>query len=322
LVTWFVHLVKIDFENCRNARTLGIAMDSQCVAELSGVSKRFGKIVALDELSLAVRNGELFALLGPNGAGKTTAISLFLGLYQPDGGSATLFGCSPQSIDVRRRIGVMMQEAALAPELRVREQIDLVASYYPDPLSPEAAMELTGIAELGRRPYAKLSGGQKRQTQFAMALVGRPSLLFLDEPTAGLDVQAREIVWTTIRRLVADGCSVVLTTHYLEEAEALADRVAVIARGRLIASGTVDDMRALVVRKRIACRTSLTPEQVRCWPDVQTATTDGQSLRITTTNAENVVRRLLAADDDLQDLEIERARLAEAFTELTQEVTQ
>jgi ABC-2 type transport system ATP-binding protein len=297
-------------------------MDSQCVAELSGVTKRFGKIVALDDLSLAVRNGELFALLGPNGAGKTTAISLFLGLYQPDGGSATLFGRSPQPIEVRRRIGVMMQEATLAPDLRVREQIDLVASYYPDPLTPEAAMELTGITELGRRLYGKLSGGQKRQTQFAMALVGRPSLLFLDEPTAGLDVQAREIVWTTIRRLVADGCSVVLTTHYLEEAEALADRVAVIAKGRLVASGTVDDMRALVVRKRIACRTSLTPEQVRCWPDVQTVVADGQGLRITTTNAENVVRRLLAADDDLQDLEIERARLAEAFTELTQEVAQ
>jgi ABC-2 type transport system ATP-binding protein len=290
------------------------------IAELAAVSKRFGNVVALDEFSLAVRPGELFALLGPNGAGKTTAISLLLGLARPDKGSARLFGLSPESLEARRQIGVMLQEAALIPELRVAEQVDMVAAYYPDPMPVERALELTGTAGLRRRPYGKLSGGQKRQVQFAIALVGRPRLLFLDEPTVGLDVQSREVVWATLRRLIGEGCSIVLTTHYLDEAEALADRVAVIAKGRLIATGTVDEMRALVVRKRITCRTILQAEEVSGWPDVQTVTTDQHGLHITASNTENVVRRLLAADEDLHGLEVQSAGLAEAFTELTQEV--
>lgn len=295
-------------------------MTTYCVAELRQARKSFGKITALDGLSIQVRAGELFALLGPNGAGKTTAISVLLGLSRADSGDARLFGQPPRSIEARRQIGVMMQEAALAPELRVREQIDMVASYYPEPVSPESVMERTGIAALARRPYGKLSAGQKRQVQFAMALVGRPQLLFLDEPTVGLDIRARELVWNMLQELVLDGCSIVLTTHYLEEAEALADRVAVIAKGRLIAEGSVDDLRSLVVRKRITCRTSLSPEQVLTWPDVQSASLDRDVLHVTTTNAEAVVRRLLAADDDLHDLELQRAGLGEAFQELVQEV--
>jgi ABC-2 type transport system ATP-binding protein len=293
-------------------------MSIHSLAELSGVTKRFGNVVALDEFHLAVRSHELLAVLGPNGAGKTTAISLLLGLQQPDRGSARLFGQSPNRIEARRQVGVMMQEAALPPDLRVREQIDLVASYYPDPLTPEDALALTGTTALAQRPYGKLSAGQKRQVQFAIAVVGRPVLLFLDEPTVGLDIQAREMVWATLRRLVDDGCSIVLTTHYLEEAEALADRVAVLAKGRLIATGTVSEMRALVVRKRITCRTALSCDEVSAWPDVQSVSRDQHGLHITASNTENVVRRLLAADDDLQDLEVERAGLAEAFTELTQ----
>jgi len=297
-------------------------MDNHSLAELSSATKRFGAIVALDDLDLEVRRGELLAVLGPNGAGKTTAISLLLGLQQPDSGTARLFGGPPNRVEPRRQVGVMMQEAALAPELRVREQIDLVAAYYPDPMTPDQALEITGTAALRKRPYAKLSAGQKRQVQFAIAIVGRPRLLFLDEPTVGLDIQSREMVWATLRRLIADGCSIVLTTHYLEEAEALADRVAVLAKGRLIATGTVSEIRGLVVRKRITCRTTLNAEQVATWPDVQTATRDQHGLHITATNTENVVRRLLAADEDLQDLEVQRAGLAEAFTELTQEAVQ
>ena len=294
-------------------------MRQDCLAELSGVSKRFGKVVALDGLDLQVRRGELFALLGPNGAGKTTAISLLLGLQRPDAGTACLFGQSPLHVETRRQVGVMMQEAALAPELRVHEQIDLVASYYPNPMTPIAAMEMTHTEELADRPYGKLSGGQKRQVQFAIALCGRPKVLFLDEPTVGLDVQAREMMWTTLRRLVNEGSSIILTTHYLEEAEVLADRVAVLAKGRMIASGSVNEMRALVVRKHISCSTNLSIEQVRTWPEVESATRDHQGLHITAGNAESVVRELLAADENLQDLEVRRAGLAEAFTELTQE---
>jgi ABC-2 type transport system ATP-binding protein len=297
-------------------------MKNECIAELRGVTKRFGKVVALDHLDFDVRSGELFAVLGPNGAGKTTAISLLLGLVQPDSGSARLFGQSPNSIKARRSVGVMMQEVTLAPELRVREHVDLVASYYPVPLSAEAAMAMTHTTTLAGRPYGKLSGGEKRQAQFAMAICGRPQLLFLDEPTVGLDVQARELMWTLLRQLVSEGASIVLTTHYLEEAEALADRVAVLARGRVIATGTVNDMRALVVRKRISCSTTLAAEQVAAWPEVETVTRDRQKLQITVSNVEAVVQRLLAADSNLQELEIRRAGLAEAFTELTEENAQ
>src|SRR5204863_9160493 len=140
-----------------------------------------------------------------------------------------------------------------------------------------------------KRSYGKLSAGQKRQVQFALAIVGRPRLIFLDEPTVGLDIQSREMVWATLRRLVGDGCSIVLTTHYLEEAEALADRVAVLAKGRIAATGTVSEMRALVVRKRIVCRTLLRTEEVRTWPDLQTVTRDQNGLHITASNTENVV---------------------------------
>jgi ABC-2 type transport system ATP-binding protein len=294
-------------------------MSGEFWAELSGVKKRFGKTVALDGLDLQVRPGELFSVLGPNGAGKSTAISLLLGLLQADAGTARLFGMSPLLVAARRQVGVMMQEVTLAPELRVREHIELVASYYPNPLTPAAAMELTNITELASRPYGKLSAGQKRQVQFAMAVCGRPKLLFLDEPSVGLDVRARETMWATLRRLVSNGASIVLTTHYLEEAEALSNRVAVLNKGRLIASGTVSEIRALVVRKHITCATALTADQIAAWPDVECVTRDQQRLQISTSNSEAVVRRLLAADSNLQELEVRRAGLAEAFTELTQE---
>ena len=294
-------------------------MEQDCWARLSGASKQFGKVVAVEGLDLEIRPGELLSVLGPNGAGKSTAISLLLGLEQPDKGSAQLFGESPLRTEARRKVGVMMQEAALAPELRAREQIDLVASYYPDPMSAKAAMQMTHTESLADRLYGKLSGGQKRQVQFAMAICGRPVLLFLDEPTAGLDIQAREMIWATLRRLVSEGCSIVLTTHYLEEAEALADRVAVLNKGRVIAAGSVNEIRALVVRKQISCSTNLPIEQIRTWPEVESVSQNHHGLRITASNAEAVARRLLAADEDLQDLEVHRAGLAQAFTELTQE---
>ncbi len=155
--------------------------------------------------------------------------------------------------------------------------------------------------------------------QFAVAICGRPSLLFLDEPTVGLDVEARESMWRTIRELIAQGCSIVLTTHYLEEAEALADRVAVVASGRLIASGSVAEVRSLVSRKQISCSSGLAEDDIRSWPDVVAVTRDARRLQITVVDAESVVRRLLAADADVRDLEIRQAGLAEAFTELTKE---
>jgi ABC-2 type transport system ATP-binding protein len=294
-------------------------MSNEFWAELSSAKKRFGKTVALDGLDLQVRPGELFSVLGPNGAGKSTAISLLLGLLKPDAGAARLFGLSPFRVEPRRKVGVMMQEVTLAPELRVREHIALVASYYPQPFTPAGAMELTNTSSLGPRPYGKLSAGQKRQVQFTMAVCGRPKLLFLDEPSVGLDVRARETMWATLRQLVRNGSSIVLTTHYLEEAESLSNRVAVLNKGRLIASGTVNEILALVVRKHITCSTALAADQIAAWPEVESVTRDQQRLQISTSNSEAVVRRLLAADSNLQELEVRRAGLAEAFTELTQE---
>jgi len=295
-------------------------MNNSYLAELKGVHKRYGKVAALDGLDLQVAGGELLALLGPNGAGKTTAISIMLGLQGPDTGSAHLFGESPLLCASRRQAGVMMQEVYLSPELRVQEHIDLVASYYPNPMSAEEAMERTQTTSLAKRPYGKLSGGQKRQAQFAIAICGRPKLLFLDEPTVGLDVQARETMWAMLRQIVSDGSSILLTTHYLEEAEALADRVAVLAKGRLIASGTVNQIRAVVTRKRITCRTTLALQQIEAWPEVERITQHQDHLQIVANEAEDVVRRLLAMDETLHDLEVHRAGLAEAFTELTKEM--
>src|SRR6187401_2427881 len=213
-------------------------MSQSTLASLKDIHKRFGKIQALDGFDLAVQRGELLAVLGPNGAGKSTAISILLGLQTADEGSAELFGHAPQEIDGRRRIGVMMQEVMLPGVMRPRELLEQVASYYPVPYDVDEVIARMSLEGLLKRPYGKLSGGQKRQVQFALALCGRPELLFLDEPTAGLDVQSREALWKVIRELVHEGCSIVLTTHYLEEAEALADRVAVVMRGKLVTSGT------------------------------------------------------------------------------------
>src|SRR5262245_57282763 len=242
-----------------------------------------------------------------------------LGLHAPNSGTVRLFGDDPTSIEARRRVGVMMQESWLAPELMVREHIQLVSSYYRSPLPLSEVMALTRTQSLADRPFGKLSGGQKRLVQFALALCGRPEMIFLDEPTTGLDVDARGTVWETMRRLRGRGTSIVLTTHYLEEAEILADRVAVLMKGRLIASGTVDQIRSVVDRKQVICTTRLQPEDLALWPGVESVSRHDTRLHLTVRNAERTVRQLLAADDQLCDLEVVRAGLTEAFTELTQE---
>jgi ABC-type multidrug transport system ATPase subunit/peptidoglycan/LPS O-acetylase OafA/YrhL len=289
------------------------------VASLRRAVKRYGAITALAGVDIDVRAGELLAVLGPNGAGKSTAIALWLGLQEPDAGEVTLLGGSPQDVARRRGLGVMMQDVDLPKELQVRELVQLATSYYDAPMTVDEALRRAGIEHLARRPYGKLSGGQKRQAQFAVAICGRPRVLFLDEPTVGLDVQAREALWASVRRLLADGCSIVLTTHYLEEAEALAHRIVVVSKGRVIATGSVDDMRALVARRQISCISTLQTAEVLGWPGVVDAHYAQDRLQITATDAEAVVRRLLAADAALTRLEVRQAGLNEAFTELTRE---
>lgn len=290
------------------------------LAQLSDVRKRYGTLPALDGVDLELGPGEVLALLGANGAGKTTAIGLLLGLLAADSGTATLFGQPPQSLAARRRIGVMLQSAGIPDASLVGELLELTRSYYPDPRSVADCVALAGLDGLLDRRYGRLSGGQQRRVQFALAVCGRPQLLFLDEPTTGLDIEARQGLWRAIRELVGQGSSVLLTTHYLEEAEALADRVVVLHRGRVVAAGPMAEVRAHVSQRRIGCVSTLDAATVAGWPQVRSARRDGGRLDIVVADAaEAVVRRLLDLDPGLHELEIQRAGLAEAFLELTQD---
>ncbi|WP_313174413.1 ABC transporter ATP-binding protein [Stenotrophomonas sp.] len=289
----------------------------EVLASLQGVHKRYGAVRALDGVDLELRAGQVLALLGPNGAGKTTAISLLLGLLRADAGQVQLFGHDPQQLAARRGIGVMLQSAALPETLNVGELIQLSASYFPAPRGLADVAALAGIEDLLKRRYGKLSGGQQRRVQFALAVCGRPRLLFLDEPTVGLDLPARQQLWATVRALVAEGTAVVLTTHYLEEAERLADRVCVLLRGRIVSDGSVDALRARVIHRSIRCVSTLDVAVVAAWPGVMQISQDGDYLQLRSDRVESVVRQLLQADPALSGLEVQPAGLGEAFTDLT-----
>jgi ABC-2 type transport system ATP-binding protein len=291
------------------------------LAELRQAHKRFGQLHALKGLDMKLHGGELLALLGPNGAGKSTAIGLLLGLIKCDKGEVQLFGRSPRSLDARRQIGVMLQSAGIPEACKVRELLDVTRGYYLAPRTVADCVALGGLDGLLDRRYGSLSGGQQRRVQFSLAICGRPKLLVLDEPTTGLDIEARQRIWKTIRELVGQGCAVLLTTHYLEEAEALADRVVVLGDGRVIAEGSVEAIRAHVAHRRIRCSTALGHDQIAIWPEVRSAIEFDRPGRveIIAHAAEPVVRRLLAEDPDLADLEVHRAGLSEAFVELTRE---
>ncbi len=298
---------------------MGSTVTLSPLARLAGVRKRYGNVVALDGLDLEVRGGEVLSLLGPNGAGKSTSIALMLGLATADEGRVQLFDRDPRELDARRGIGVMLQSAGIPETLKVLELLDVTRSYYANPRSLADCVALAGLDGLLERRYGRLSGGQQRRVQFAMAICGRPRLLFLDEPTTGLDIEARQKLWAAIRVLVAEGAGVVLTTHYLEEAEALADRVVVVNGGRVVAQGSVAQIRARVSQRRVRCVSALDAATVAAWPDVMAATRDGERLEIVAAAVEAVVYRLLSGDPTLSELEVTRAGLADAFVEITKE---
>jgi ABC-2 type transport system ATP-binding protein len=212
--------------------------------ELRGLTKRYGPHTAVDGLDLEVRVGETLALLGPNGAGKTTTIECCEGYRSPDEGTVRVLGLDPRrdGDQLRRRMGLMLQEGGVYPMARPHEVLQLFSRFHPDPLDPEMLLERVGLADAKRTRFRDLSGGQKQRLSLALALVGRPEIVFLDEPTAGLDPAARRLTWDHVRELQADRVTVVLTTHLLDEAEELADRVAILDRGRLIALGTPDEL--------------------------------------------------------------------------------
>lgn len=289
------------------------------IAQLRGVSKSYGEVPALRDLSLSIRSGELLALLGPNGAGKTTAVKLLLGLARPTHGSATVFGGDPTHSQVRRRIGAMLQVARVPATLRVREHVELFASYYPHPLPLSETLALAGLNEIRNRLFGDLSGGQQQRLLFALAICGDPDLLFLDEPTVGLDVEARQMFWHVIRDLIARGKTVLLTTHYLEEADALADRVVVINKGRVIAQGSPSQIKASSGGKKIRCVTQLSLDLIRKLPGVTVANFDRGTIEIQSASAEVVLRELFARDAEISGIEVTSAGLEEAFLALTQD---
>ena len=295
--------------------------DGPRVASLRGVNMNYGEIKALRNVDFSVYAGELVALLGPNGAGKTSAVKLLLGLAQPASGTARVFGGNPVQAEVRTRLGAMLQVGKVPETLRVREHIDLFSSYYPRPLSLGQSLASAGIESIKDRKFGELSGGQRQRVLFALALCGDPEILLLDEPTVGMDVEARRTLWQQIRGLVDRGKTVLLTTHYLEEADALADRVVVINKGVIIAEGTPSEIRAQTAGRKIRCVTRLSLGDVRHMPGVQEARQDREAIEIQAIAAEPVVRELLLRDQTLSGLEVTSAGLEDAFLALTREAT-
>ncbi len=211
-------------------------------AALRGVSKRFGDTVALDNVDLEVEAGDVVALLGPNGAGKTTALSILIGLRRPDAGHAEVYGVDPRRARARVAVGVTPQEAGFPPTLRVREIVDLVRAHFPFPAPTDELLDRFDLGGVARRQAGGLSGGERRRLAVALAFAGDPAAVFLDEPTAGLDVESRRAVWREIDRHCIDGGTVLLTTHHLEEAERLATRIVLLARGVVVAEGSAAEL--------------------------------------------------------------------------------
>ncbi len=287
------------------------------VAELRRAVKRYGAVTALAGMDFEVRPGEVVALLGPNGAGKTTAVQLLLGLARPNAGEARLFGVEPRRAEARMRTGAMLQVSKVPETLKVREHIHLVSSYYPHPLPEREVMAAAGLEGIEGRLFGKLSGGQRQRVLFALALCGDPDLMFLDEPTVGLDVEARRAFWTVIAEKARQGRSVLLTTHYLEEADALADRIVMIGHGRVIAEGTPAEIKSRVVGRKIRCRTVLPLAAIAALPGVRDVRRQDELTEVFAAEAERTVFELLSRDPSLSALEVRGADLEEAFLSLT-----
>jgi ABC-2 type transport system ATP-binding protein len=280
------------------------------LAGTRNVSRRYGDQLALDGVTLDIAQGEVVGLLGPNGAGKSTLINLFVGLRKPTGGTVTLFGGDPRDPRNRRRIGVTPQETGLPPTLRVGECIDFVARHYDHPVATGELLDRFGIRDLERKQTGGLSGGQKRRLAVALAFAGRPELVFLDEPSTGLDVESRKTMWETIR---GHPGTVVLTSHYLEEIEALASRVVVLGRGKVLADGTVEEIRGMVGMRRI----SFVADDLPPLPGVVSIEHDDARTRLMTTDADRVVRELVHSGVAFSGLEVEPTTLEDAFLALT-----
>lgn len=315
----------------------------EAVASLNRVTKRFPNgVVALDNLSLTLRHGEVVALLGPNGAGKSTVVKLLMGLSSPTSGTVQIFGADPRNHAARLRTGVMLQVGRAPEMLRVREHIELFRGYYLDPMPLADLVEMAGLDCIQSRLFGQLSGGQKQRVLFALALAGNPDLIFLDEPTVGLDIKSRRSMWTQIELLAARGKTVLLTTHYLEEADSLSQRIVVIDKGRVVCEGTPAEVKSLgsiasglaasgsaasgspntssqshQPVKIIRCSTALSTSVLLNIPGVTSATVRGGITTVVTTHSEATLRELLALDSSLHSIDVQSPRLEDAFLALT-----
>jgi ABC-2 type transport system ATP-binding protein len=287
------------------------------LARLDHVSRRFGDVLAVDDVTLDIHSGSILGLLGPNGAGKSTVLTMLQGLRKPTTGTVTLFGGSPGDYRMRQKLGGTPQETALPPTLRVGEVIDFVGRHFEEPLSTAAVAEEFGLGELLKRQTGALSGGQKRRLSVALAFVGQPRLVLLDEPTTGLDVDARRTLWDAVRRQHERGATVVVTSHYLEEIEALAERVVVMGHGRVIADDTVAAVINQVSLRQVRLVTDQ-PDRVSGLPGVVGRDLgENGSATFYATDSDRLIVDLVRSGIPFTDLTVRGATLEEAFLTLT-----
>jgi len=286
-------------------------------AQLIDATKKYGTVEALKGVTLDIELGEVVAMLGPNGAGKTTSISLLLGLRKPTSGRALLFGLSPNHLDARSRVGVMLQESGIPSMLKVREIIDLFRSYYPKPMDRDRSIAMAGLQEKANSLVKELSGGQRQRLYFALAVCGDPEVLFLDEPTVGMDVEGRRSFIERIAEFAQMGRTVVLTTHYLEEADQLAKRVIVVDQGLVIADASPQEIKSKVAGKRVRFSgAGLTDKDLDGLPVTAMTIEDG-NVQLLTNQPEAVLGELFRRGIKMSDLEVSGADLEEAFISLT-----
>lgn len=287
--------------------------------------KRYGGFVAVNDISFSIRKGEIFGIIGPNGAGKTTTVECISGLRVPDSGSISIFGLSPQKDrnEIRKSVGVQLQESALPPRIKVGEAVDLFASFYSNPLDPDDLLESLGIKKIKNTFFKKLSGGQKQRVSIALALVGNPKLAILDELTTGLDPEARRETWDLIEGIRERGVTVILVTHFMDEAERLCDRLVLINRGMLRALDTPEAIAAQagVNRVRLVPSQPVDDKTLYAIPGVSKVERKGRYVTVTGTGdlAASVINSLAKIGVNVSDIEAKTGNLDDAFVKLTKE---